>query len=197
MTILLLGLVPSVIGYVFSAAYDYSLSLNQLLPGPLPTLRLLSALLPWQLPVHINLISSNAGFIIFTLLWRIPFSFGNPSVLDFQAVEPLVFNGAALGLLLLTMYSRDTSSPEESTALNWRLYLFEILLGLVLVLPSNLWALQGLHGLLQIQNLAIPIPGIQILNPQMFALNLITGPLMCLSVGMLLYWQYRKGMKAR
>src|SRR5205085_5155871 len=34
-TILLLGLAPTVIGYVFSAAYDYLLSLNQLLPGPL------------------------------------------------------------------------------------------------------------------------------------------------------------------
>jgi hypothetical protein len=197
-TILLLGLAPTVIGYVFSAAYDYSLSLNQLLPGPLPTLRLLSALLPWQLPVHINLIPSNAGFIIFTLLWRIPFSFGNPTIFDFQALEPLVFNGAALGLLFLTMYRRDTSSSEPSTSLSWRLFLvFEILLGLVLVFPSNLWALHGLHGLLQIQNLAIPIPGIQILNPATFVLNLFTGPLVCLVIGMLLYWQYRKGIKTR
>ena len=192
-TILLLGLAPTVIGYVFSAAYDYSLSLSQFLPGPLPTLRLLSALLPWQLPVPIKLIPGSAGFIIFTLLWRIPFSFGNPTLFDFQALEPFVFNGAALGLLLLTMYRRDFGSPERSTSLSWRLFLlFEALLGLVLVLPSNLWALQGLHGLLQFQNLSIPIPALQILNTQMFVLNLVTGPLVCMAIGMLLYWQYRK-----
>ena len=197
-TILLLGLAPSVIGYVFSAAYDYFLSLNQFLPGPMPTLRLLSALLPWQVPGPINLTSNTAGFIIFTLLWRIPAFFGNPRLFDFQALEPFVFNGAALGLLLLTMYRRDTDSSKSTTAPNWHLYVvFEILLGLVLVLPSNLWALRGLHGLLQFQNLVIPLPDLRILSPLTFILNLVTGPIVCLIVGMFLYWQYRKRVKMR
>ena len=197
-TILLLGLAPTVVGYVFSAAYDYFLSLSQFLPGPLPTLRLLSAMLPWQVPGPINLITNTAGFIIFTLLWRIPFFFGNPSLFDFQALEPFILNGAALGMLLLTMYRRDGHSSESASALGWRLYIvFEILLGLVLVLPSNLWALRGLHGLLQFQNLVIPIPDLKILNPLTFVLNLVTGPLVCVAVGMLLYWQYRKRIKTR
>jgi len=194
----LLGLAPSVIGYVFSAAYDYFLGLSQFLPGPLPTLRLLSALLPWQVPVPISLIPSNAGFIIFTLLWRIPFFFGNPGMFDVQGLEPFVFNGAALGILLLTMYRRATSASAQPSLPGWRLYLLlEGLLGLVLVLPSNLWILQGLHGLLQFNNVVIPIPGLQILNPLTFALNLVTGPLVCLAIGIPLYLGYRKRLKVR
>ncbi len=192
-TILLLGLAPTVVGYVFSAAYDYLLSLSQFLQGPLPTLRLLGALLPWQLPVTIKLAPGSADFIIFTLLWRIPYSFGNPTLFDFQALEPFVFNGAGLGLLLLILYRRDFNSPEQASSLSLGMYLlFEALIGLVLVLPSNLWALQGLHGLLQLQNVAIPIPALQILNTPMFVLNLVTGPIVCMLVGMILYRLYRR-----
>ncbi|TMD68991.1 MAG: hypothetical protein E6I91_03200 [Chloroflexi bacterium] len=47
-SVVLLGLAPTVAGYIFSAAFDYMLRINHFFPGPYPTLRLLSAFLPWQ-----------------------------------------------------------------------------------------------------------------------------------------------------
>ncbi|HYT36821.1 MAG TPA: hypothetical protein VEL49_06525, partial [Ktedonobacteraceae bacterium] len=71
LTILLLGLAPTVAAYIFSAAYDFTLSFNQFVPGPYPTLRILSALLPWQIPIPIDLNNGIENIIIFSLLWRI------------------------------------------------------------------------------------------------------------------------------
>lgn len=186
-TVLLLGLAPTVVAYIFAAAYDYTLSLNQFIPGPYPTLRLLSTLLPWQVPLPINLHGNIGNIIIFSLLWRIPLFLGNPTLFDLQALEPFVFNGAALGLLLLTMHRRDVSSGNQSLSLNWMTFLLlEAALGLVLVLPANLWALRGLEGLLQFQDIVIPIRTLSILNPLTFSLNLITGPLVCMAIGIAL-----------
>ncbi|SRR6266568_364714 len=188
-TVLMLGLAPTVVGYVFSAAYDYMLSVYQFFPGPYPTLRLLSAMLPWQLPILINLSGGNASEIIF-LLWRIPLFLGNPTVFDLQALEPFVFNGAALGLLLLTI---DARAPGQSPLLSWRTYLIlEAALGLVLVLPANIWILGGLRGLLQFPNFVFPIRTLYILDQRLFALNLITGPLVCMGIGFFLRRQKRK-----
>src|SRR6266480_5580388 len=106
LTILLLGLAPTVAAYIFSAAYDFTLSFNQFVPGPYPTLRILSALLPWQIPIAIDLNNGITNIIIFSLLWRIPLFLGNPSPFDLQALEPYIFNGAAFALLLLTMYQQ-------------------------------------------------------------------------------------------
>ncbi|HEU0003944.1 MAG TPA: hypothetical protein VFQ36_23760, partial [Ktedonobacteraceae bacterium] len=47
-SIVLLGLAPFLAGYVFAAAFDVALNFNHYDPGPFPTLRLLSTLLPWQ-----------------------------------------------------------------------------------------------------------------------------------------------------
>ena len=185
--ILLLGLAPTVVGYVFSAAYDYTLSLNQLIPGPYPTLRLLSTLLPWQVPLAIDVSGNIGSVIIFSLLWRIPLFLGNPTPFDIQSLQPYVFNAAALGLLLLTMHPQSTRTSRQSTPLSWRVYLLlEAALGLLLVLPANLWVLQGLQGLLQIHQFVIPIRTLAILNPLTFSLNLITGPLVCIAIGIVL-----------
>ncbi len=192
-TILLLGLAPTVVAYVFAAAYDYTLSLNQIIPGPYPTLRLLSTMLPWQVPLPIVLNGSIGNIIIFSLLWRIPLFLGNPTPFDLQALEPSIFNGAALGLLLLTIHRRDTDAGNQSSSLGWAPYLLlEVALGLVLVLPADLWALRGLEGLLQFRNLAIPIRTLSILNPLTFSLNLITGPLVCFVLGILLKRAYKQ-----
>jgi len=186
-TVLLLGLAPTVVAYIFAAAYDYTLSLNQFIPGPYPTLRLLSTLLPWQVPLPINLHGDIGNIIIFSLLWRIPLFLGNPTLFDLQALEPFVFNGAALGLLLLTMHRWDVSSGNQSSSLNWMTFLLlEAALGLVLVLPANLWALRGLEGLLQFHDIVIPIRTLSILNTLTFSLNLITGPLVCMAIGIAL-----------
>jgi hypothetical protein len=186
-TILLLGLAPTVAAYVFSAAYDYTLSLNQLIPGPYPTLRLLSTLLPWQVPLPIALNGIIGNIIIFSLLWRIPLFLGNPTLFDLQALEAYVFNGAALGLLLLTMYRPNMGTAYRSSPLGWLAYLsLEALLGLVIVLPASLWALRGLEGLLQFRDIVIPIRTLSILNPLTFSLNLITGPLVCMIIGIVL-----------
>lgn len=186
-TILLLGLVPTVAAYVFSAAYDYTLGLNQLIPGPYPTLRLLSTLLPWQVPLPIELNGIIGNIIIFSLLWRIPLFLGNPTLFDFQALEVYVFNGAALGLLLLTIYRDTVSTTNRPSSLGWPAYLsLEALLGLVIVLPASLWALRGLEGLLQFRDIVIPIRTLSILNPLTFSLNLITGPLVCMIIGIVL-----------
>ena len=185
--ILLFGLAPTVVAYVFSAAYDFTLSFNQFIPGPYPTLRMLSALLPWQIPIPIDLSSNISNIIIFSLLWRIPLFLGNPSLFDLQALEPYFFNGAAFALLLLTIYRQNSRTANQSTRPGWVAYLsMEAALGLVLVLPANLWVLRGLEGLLQFHDIIIPIRTISILNPLTFTLNLITGPLVCVGLGLVL-----------
>jgi hypothetical protein len=192
-TILLLGLAPTVAAFVFAAAYDYTLSLNQFIPGPYPTLRLLSTMLPWQVPLPISLNGNIGNIIIFSLLWRIPLFLGNPTPFDLQALEPYIFNGAALGLLLLTIHRRDTGSGNHNPSLGWAPYLLlEVALGLVLVLPADLWVLRGLEGLLQFHNLVIPIRTLSILNPLTFSLNLITGPLVCITLGIFLKKAYKQ-----
>jgi hypothetical protein len=186
-TILLLGLAPTVVAYVFSAAYDFTLGLNQFVPGPYPTLRLISTLLPWQVPLPIDLSTNIRTIIIFSLLWRIPLFLGNPTLFDLQSLQPYVFNGAAFGLLLLTMHRHKYNTANQSPPLGWIAYLsLEAALGLVLVLPANLWALRGLEGLLQFHEIVIPIRTLSILNPLTFSLNLITGPLVCLGIGIAL-----------
>src|SRR5258708_28031091 len=96
--VLLLGLAPTLAGFIFTAAFDYMLTSYQLTPLPFPTLPPLSTLLPWQVPIHIDLSGSNQSSIVL-LLWRIPVFVGNPALFDLQALEPLVFGGAAVSLL--------------------------------------------------------------------------------------------------
>jgi len=184
LTILVIGLAPTVAAYIFSAGYDFILSLNQFVPGPYPTLRILSALLPWQIPIPIDLNSGIQNIIIFSLLWRIPLFLGNPSTFDLQALEPYFFNGAALAMLLLTMYEQSVQRENQSIYPGWVTFLsMEAILGLIMVLPANLWVLRGLEGLIQFHDIVIPIRTITILNPLTFALNLITGPLVCVGSG--------------
>jgi len=192
--VLLLGLAPTLAGFIFSAGFDYMLGFYQLTPGPFPTLHLLSTLLPWQVPIHIDLSGSNQSFIAL-LLWRIPVFVGNPALFDLQALEPLVFNGAAVSLLLLTTHGRQSDPFEQVHSLNWQTYLaLAASLGLFLVLPADLWLLGGLHGLLQVPRLdvIVPISTLYILDPLTFTLNLITGPLVCLAIGALLRQWYRR-----
>jgi len=187
LTILLLGLAPTLAAYVFSAAYDFTLSFNQFVPGPYPTLRILSALLPWQIPIPIDLNNGIKNIIIFSLLWRIPLFLGNPSPFDLQALEPYIFNGAAFALLLLTMYQQSARRANQLSDPGWvALLSLEAALGLILVLPANLWVLRGLEGLIQFHDIVIPIRTISILNPLTFTLNLITGPLVCVGLGVAL-----------
>src|SRR6266516_335091 len=134
LTILLLGLAPTVAAYIFSAAYDFTLSFNQFVPGPYPTLRILSALLPWQIPIPIDLNSGIKNIIIFSLLWRIPLFLGNPTPFDLQALEPYIFNGAAFALLLLTMYQQSTRRANQLSYPGWVAFLtMEAALGLILI----------------------------------------------------------------
>ena len=194
-SVLLLGLAPTLVGYVFSAAFDYLLRANLFFPGPYPTLRLLSTLLPWQIPIPFSLNGSDPNSLIFLLwqLWRIPLFLGNPGMFDVQALEPYVFNGAALGLLLLTMGDQNTRSNQgrdtsrRPVLLNWPAYLLlESVLGILLVLPADLWIVRGLQGLLQVQIFAFPIRTLYILDQFTFILNLVTGPLVCVGIGILL-----------
>ena len=192
--VLMLGLAPTLAGYIFAAGFDYILSFYQLTPGPFPTLRLLSALLPWQVPIHIDLSGSNQSLIVL-LLWRIPVFVGNPALFDLQALEPIVLNGAAVSLLLLITHGRQSSPFEQARSLNWEVYLaLVVALGLFLVLPADLWLLGGLHGLLQVPRLDIivPISTLHVLDPLTFTLNLLTGPLVCVIVGVLMRWWYLK-----
>jgi hypothetical protein len=180
-TVLLLGLAPTLVGVVFSGAFDYMLSFYQFTPGPYPTTRLLSALLAWQIPNPLNLPLSPNTIVL--LLWRIPVFLNNPIAFDVQALEPLVFNGAALALLLLTM------NRGEGGKLSWPVYLaLQVVMGILLVLPADLWMLEGLQGLLQVPSLntVLPIPSLVILDQRAFVLNLITGPLVCLAMGLFL-----------
>ena len=187
LTILLLGLAPTVTAYIFSAAYDFILSFNQFVPGPYPTLRMLSALLPWQIPIPIVLNGGIQNIIIFSLLWRIPLFLGNPSLFDLQALEAYIFNSAALTLLLLTMNQQRVRRENPVIYPGWMAFLsMEAALGLILVLPANLWVLRGIEGLVQFHGIVIPIRTISILTPPIFVLNLITGPLICVSLGIIL-----------
>ena len=192
--VLLLGLAPTLAGFIFTAGFDYMLSFYQLTPGPFPTLRLLSTLLPWQVPIHIDLSGSNQSAIVL-LLWRIPVFVGNPALFDLQALEPLVFGGAAVSLLLLTTHGRQSDPFEQVRSLNWKTYLaLASAFGLFLVLPADLWLLGGLHGLLQVPRLdvIVPISTLHILDPLTFTLNLITGPLLCLAIGALARQWYQR-----
>ncbi|MGI9059732.1 MAG: hypothetical protein ACR2H5_14250 [Ktedonobacteraceae bacterium] len=188
-TVLLLGLAPVAVGYVFSAAFDYMLTTYQFFPGPYPTLRLLSTLLPWQLPVAFTINSSDPNSLVFLLwqLWRFPVFLGNPTMFDVQALEPFVFNSAALGLLLLTMRGTATGAGSQRIVLGWPSYLMlQFALGLLLVFPADLWIVRGLQGLLQNPVIAVPIRTLTILDQSTFILNLVTGPLICLGIGLLL-----------
>lgn len=194
-SVLLLGLAPTIAGYVFSAAFDYMLSINHFFPGPYPTLRLLSALLPWQIPIATNFNSNNPTTMIFFLwqLWRFPVFLGNPTMFDIQALEPYIFNGAALGMLLLTLRDQINRASEQSSIIGWPTFIFlQLFLGLILVLPADLWIVRGLEGLLQSPVIAIQIRTLHILDQATFMLNLISGPLICLGLGMLLRLFYAK-----
>lgn len=190
--VLLLGLAPTVAAYVFSAAFDFILNINHFFPGPFPTLRLLSTMLPWQVPIPIDLSGARIRFIIY-LLWRIPLFFGNPTLFDIQALEPFVFNGAALGILLLVMHGKDSGTAGQFAPPSWRRYLLlEAILGLALVLPADLWIAQGVQGLLQVGNIIAPIFALHLLDQRTFVLNLISGPVVCMGIGAVLRWRRRK-----
>ena len=186
--IVLLGLAPFLAGYVFAAAFDVALNFNHYDPGPFPTLRLLSTLLPWQIPLPINLQTLNM-----TLAWRIPFLPGNPGAFDVQAIEPFLLNAAGLACTLLALFRLEqrTGQAQSRHSLGGLLFL-EALLGLVLVLPADLWIAYGLHGLLQLPTISVPIRTLELLNTLTFALNLITAPLVCLVVGMAIVGLRRK-----
>ena len=193
--LLLLGLLPMMAGYVFAAVYDFTMNamnVNAISPALYPTLSLLSGLLPWRLAAPINLTSANGSFIVFTLLWRIPDSvLGNPNLFDVQALETFVFNAAALALLLITSYSGYRTAGERRSA-PWGIFLLlEALFGLILILPASLWMLRGLEGVLQFRNLVAQLPTIQLLNPTLFLLNLATGALFCVLVGLVVRRQYQ------
>lgn len=189
--IVLLGLIPIMTGYVFAAAYDFTLGVENFSPGIYPTLRLLSGLLPWQVDIPINLSGGNANAIPFLLLWRIPLMLGNPGIFDVQALEPYIFNGAALALLLLTLRKTDSPTGERAPLPGWPTYLLlEAVLGLMLVLPANIWIVRGLEGLLQFPTIVLPLRTLQLLDPLTFALNFVTGPLVCVLAGLILRRQY-------
>ena len=194
-TVLLLGLLPMMAGYVFAASYDFlmnAINVNAISPALYPTLGLLSGLLPWRFAVPINLSGQNGAFIVFTMLWRVPDSvLGNPNLFDVQALESLVFSAAGLALLLITMYSSDNRIAQRRSA-PWSAFLFlEALLGLILILPANLWLLRGLEGVFQMGGIVAALPTMQLLNPLLFTLNLVTGILFCLIIGLIVRRQYQ------
>ncbi len=202
-TVLLLALLPTLAGYVFAAAYDAMFTIYQFAPGPFPTLRLLAATLPWQVPLPIDLSRPDASLIIFALLWRIPLFLGNAGSFDALALEPVILNGAALALLLLSTCGREEASgvaaqDQEKMRPGGSHYLWLLaFLGLMLVLPPDLWVFQGLAGLLQIPqlNLALPLRTLRILDLRAFALNLLTAPLVCLLLAWLLRRQYARATR--
>ena len=182
-------------GYVFAASYDFlmnAISVNSISPGLYPTLSLLSGLLPWRLAAPVALGGQNGTFIVFTLLWRIPDStLGNPNLFDVQALESLVFNAVGLALLLIALYRSDSEAEQRRPA-PWGVFLFlQGLLGLILVLPANLWLLRGLEGVLQMGGIVAQLPTIQLINPVLFTLNLATGVLFCLIIGLIVRRQYQ------
>ena len=82
------------------------------------------------------------------------------------------------------MYQQSARRENQLMYPGWITFLsMEAILGLILVLPANLWVLRGLEGLIQFHDIVIPIRTISILNPLTFALNLITGPLVCVASG--------------
>ncbi|HLI08165.1 MAG TPA: hypothetical protein VKV40_16475 [Ktedonobacteraceae bacterium] len=189
--VLLLGLLPTIAGYVFSAAFDFMLKVYGFFPGPYPTLRLLSGLLPWQIPVSIgfNGAGGQSGIYLEWQYWRIPLFLGNPTMFDLVALEPYILNGAALALLLFAAYRFMSNSQREISAspTAWSNYLlFEALLGLLIVFPAALWIMRGLEGLLQMPGIVLPIRTLYLLNPLTFTLDIITGPLACLLIAILL-----------
>ena len=182
-SIVLLGLAPFLAAYVFAAAFDVALNANRYDPGPFPTLRLLSALLPWQVPLPVDLQSLNL-----ILSWRIPFLPGNPGAFDIQALEPLVLNAAGVACALLAVFKLEKSRGQTVLRSARRnALLMEALLGSILVLPANLWTAFGLHGLLQLPAIAVPLRTLQLLNPLTFTLNLITAPLVCIITGLAIF----------
>jgi hypothetical protein len=190
--VLLLGLLPTIAGYVFSAAFDFMLKVYGFFPGPYPTLRLLSGLLPWQIPVSIGFTGTGGqnGIYLEWQYWRIPLFLGNPAMFDLVALEPYILNGAALALLLFAAHRFMSNSQREISAspTSWPNYLvFEALLGLLIVFPAALWIMRGLEGLLQMQGgIVLPIRTLYLLNPLTFTLDIITGPLVCLLIALLL-----------
>ncbi len=189
--VVLLGLMPTIGGYVFSAAFDFMLKLYNFFPGPYPTLRLLSGLLPWQVPVPLNLSGASPQTIMFLewQYWRIPIFLGNPTMFDLVALEPYLLNAAALALLLFSVHrfagrSQDrTDSPAMALPIS---LLLQAMLGLVMALPAALWMMRGLEGLLQMPGIVIPIRTLYLLNPLTLTLDLATGPLVCLLIAILL-----------
>ena len=94
---------------------------------------------------------------------------------------------SALALLLLTMREGNSITTKLSPSLRWPAYLLlEIILGLALVLPADLWIVRGLQGLLRDSIIAIPIRTLHILDLTTFVLNLLTGPLLCLTIGIIM-----------
>ncbi len=187
-SIVLLGLAPFLAGYVFAAAFDVALTFNRYDPGPFPTLRLLSGLLPWQVPLPVNLQSLNL-----TLAWRVPFLPGNPAAFDMQGIEPILLNAAGLACTLLALFRLENPAGQAALKLARRnALLMEALLGLALVLPANLWIAFGLHGLLQLPSIAVLLRTLQLLNPLTFTLNLITAPLVCVIAGTAIFYTRRK-----
>jgi hypothetical protein len=75
--------------------------------------------------------------------------------------------------------------PFTTRHLGSILLLLEALLGLALVLPADLWMMQGLQGVFQFHNTPIPLGILRLLDPQTFALNLVTGSLLCAAIGLL------------
>lgn len=187
-SIVLLGVAPFLAGYVFAAAFDVALAFNRYDPGPFPTLRLLSALLPWQVPLPVDLQSLNL-----ILTWRIPFLPGNPAAFDIQAIEPFLLNAGGLACALLAVFRLEKPVGQAALRVARRnALLMEALLGLVLVLPANLWIAYGLHGLLQLPSIAVLLRTLQLLNPLTFTLNLITAPLVCMIAGAAIFGRQRK-----
>lgn len=120
-------------------------------------------------------------------LWRFPVFLGNPTMFDIQALEPYIFNSAALAILLLTLRDPQIRASEQFSFIRWPIYmLLELLLGLFLILPANLWIVRGLEGLLQSPVIAIQIRTLHILDQFTFTLNLFSAPLICLGLGILL-----------
>src|SRR5258708_33017449 len=157
-------------------------------------LRWVSEMLEWKVPVPFIPAANDPNALIFQLwqLWRIPLLLGNPAMFDLQALDPYVFNGAALGLLLLTTWQIDADGLNARLKLRWPVLLvLEIVLGLLLVLPADLLISRGLRGLLQDQILAVPIRTLYILNPLTFTLKLLVGRLECAEIGPLLFWQQK------
>jgi hypothetical protein len=183
-TILMLGFIPMLAGYVFAAAFDFMLSRNGYAPGPFPTLRLLGSLLPWQVPDPVATQGAGSISVTLSLLWRIPLFFGNPTPFDAQALEPYIFNAAGLGILLATSFKREnTSIPYK---LPWgKLALFETLLGLAVVLPAILWMLQGLQGVFEFHNVVIALGTLRLLDTPNVILDLLTGIVVCVAAGIL------------